>query len=427
MEPRAMPASLILDAYTADEFGPKNTPATIDPARPRGTPLLSKSRFTTVTAGPGGGVVETPQTLRQPIRNKANPRFNPALTGPHRQTNIPASDADTHASWLFLSPSTMAHAAELGPSRPWDRPIQVSILYGVGFEMNRHGLRTAVAARTEPSALILVPGIEPTRRQPHRWGVGIAETDLRRLLETAVGRPVTYRTKVLAAYSTGINGLNQTLLHGLVDASRAERIVIYDCLYTNSSGPTAAALKKARDLAGLNLKIVVYKCTTGGNSLGLGNRLSVVAQNPALIPSAGVIEQLFYHPAYNSLITFRSLEGGIADGLVSLPAGSGVERAFTALKAIAPARGTVVSSERAWRHVHGTAPPSTSVVFETWARDTANRPVIRDFQRHLGSVKRPGTIRHLIWSNQLPGWPGGDGEENHDLLLPDFSWEYLPA
>ncbi|PEF22803.1 hypothetical protein COF81_13120 [Bacillus pseudomycoides] len=23
--------------------------------------------------------------------------------------------------------------------------------------------------------------------------------------------------------------------------------------------------------------------------------------------------------------------------------------------------------------------------------------------------------------NQLSGWPGGDGEENHDLFLPDFA------
>jgi len=179
-------------------------------------------------------VVESPQTLRLVITNKANPRHSPTLTGPNVQTNIPASAIDTHSIWLYLSPSTTSYAASLPSSRPWDRPIRVSILYGVGFEMNRHGLRSSIAARAEPSALILVPGIEPRAGQP-RWGVGIGELDLRRLLEAAVGRPVSYRTAVLAAYSTGINGLNQTLLHGLVDVSRAERVVVFDCLYVGSS------------------------------------------------------------------------------------------------------------------------------------------------------------------------------------------------
>ena len=47
MNSRAMPASLVLDAYTADEFGPKNAPSNIDSAWPRGSPLLAKSKFTT--------------------------------------------------------------------------------------------------------------------------------------------------------------------------------------------------------------------------------------------------------------------------------------------------------------------------------------------------------------------------------------------
>ena len=72
MNSRAMPASLVLDAYTADEFGPKNAPSNIDPARPRGSPLLTKSKLTTVTPQPRGGVTESPQTLRLSISNKAN-------------------------------------------------------------------------------------------------------------------------------------------------------------------------------------------------------------------------------------------------------------------------------------------------------------------------------------------------------------------
>jgi hypothetical protein len=421
---RANQNSLVLDAYTIDEFGPKNEPANIDPAQPRGTPLLSKNTFTTVTPLPSGAVQETPQSLRLVTTNKANPRHNPALKGTPVQS-IPATHPDQYPVWVYVSPSTKARTTALAGAA-WDPPIRVSILYGVGFEMNRHGLRTAVALKTEPSALILVPGVEPIEKMDSRWGVGISELDVRHLLETAVGRPVSYRISVLAAFSTGINGLNQTLAHDLVDVSRLERIVIYDCLYEQSSGSTATTLSRARSKAGLNLKFVVYKCTTGGNSLDKAHNLSVVMKNAGLIPSGGVIN-LFYIPAYTALITFRALSSGVADGLVTLTAGSTLETAFNDMAAIAPQRNSVVSSVATWRHVYGSTPPPTTVSFEKWAGDKATQAAVRKWMKELGSKKSPGTVRDLIWGNQLPGWPGGDGEENHDLLLPDFAWEYLPA
>ncbi|MFC4587061.1 hypothetical protein [Sphaerisporangium corydalis] len=421
MTSRDTPASLLLDAFYTDEAGVRNAPGNIDGARPRGTPLLSKNTFTTVTPLPGGAVRESPQSSRVPMTNKANPRHNPALKGTPIQ-NIPRDERDEHPIWVYLSPSVAARATALAGAA-WDPPIRVSILYGVGFEMNRHGLRSAVAARAEPSALVLVPGIEPPGP---RWGVGISELDLRRLLEGAAGRPVTYRTSVLAAFSTGINGLNQTLLQDLVDVGRTERVVIYDCLYEQSSGSTAAALARAKSRAGPNLKIVAYKCTTGGNSLDPPGELAVVRKNPGLIPTAGVVD-LFYRPAYTALVTFRCLDAAITDGAVTLAPGTSLRSAFDAMKAIAPARGTVVSSAATWRHVFGAAPPASKVVFETWANDKANQAVVRAYLKELGSTSRAGSVRQLIWGNRLPGWPGGDGEENHDLLLPDFAWEYLPA
>jgi hypothetical protein len=204
-------------------------------------------------------------------------------------------------------------------------------------------------------------------------------------------------------------------------------VVVFDCLYVRSSGDTAVALRLAKARAGLSMKIIVYKCTTGGNSLDADNRLTVVTKNPGLIALDGIIEQLFYTPAYTALITYRSLEGGIADGLITLSSGSKLEVAYNAMKIIAPPRRTVVSSARTWQHVYGSTPPPPMIGLNTWANDPAHRKVIREFFRQLGSKTRRDSIRQLIWGNELPGWPGGDGEENHDLLLPDFAWEYLPA
>ncbi|WP_141525775.1 hypothetical protein [Bacillus pseudomycoides] len=225
-----------------------------------------------------------------------------------------------------------------------------------------------------------------------------------------------------------------TLLHNLIDVSHLERIIFYDCLYEKSSGITADALKTARSRAGLGLKVVAYKCTKAGNSLDNSFNLSVVRKNPGLIHSDGVIDLSYMtahvFPAYSALITYRSLEGGIADGIVTLKNGTPLQVAFDKMKRIVPARGRVVSQANTWNYVYGGPPPSNMVFLSTWYKD--NEKVIKQFLNNLGSVSVSGSIRELIWNNSLPGWSGRtspnqspDGEENHDLLLPDFSWEYL--
>lgn len=425
MTSRSTPASLIFDAFYVDEFGVKNASNNIDSSMPRGTPLLHKNKFTSVHPLRGGGVMEFAESIRMPdVTNKANPRHNSHLQGQWVQTNIPSSHQDTHPIWIFLSASTLARARSLRRDQPWDTPIKVSILYAVGFEMNRHGLRSAIDAHPDPSALVVVPGIEPPLS---RWGVGINDSDLMTLLQSAVSRPVTYNTKVIAAYSTGAYGLNQTLLHNLIDISQVERIIFYDCLYEKVSGNTAEALNAARRRAGPGLKIIVYKCTKNGNSLDGGFNLSVIRKNPGLFRSDGVVDLSYMtahvFPAYSALITFRVLESGIADGLITLTAGTSLYTAFDEMKRIVPARGKVVSQSNTWRYVFGGSPPPDKVLLSTWYRDYEK--VIKQFYSNLGSITKSDSIRQLIWGNQLPGWSGGDGEENHDLLLPDFAWEYL--
>ena len=421
MPQRSQPASLLFDAYCANEMGVKNTPANIDPTHPRTIAFLTKSRFTRVTPSTGGSVTETAESLIKPLANQANPAINPVL--PLKQSNVPA-DEPLEDVWLYLSPSTLAYKDKIG-ARPWQTPIKVSILYAVEFEVNRHGLRSFFESLSEPSALILVPGIEPKTGGP-RFGIGIRDVEIRDLLHTLLGRDAPYEVKVVAAFSTGINGLNQTLLNKLIDISALDRIVIYDCLYTTSSGDTATALRMAKTRRP-SVKIIAYKCTIGGNSLEQNNRLSVVTRNPGLIASDAVID-LFYPPPYTALITFRSLEGGLADGSVGLPAGSALESAFNSMKAIVPGRGTIVSSKKAFKYAFGTSTlPSGATYFEDWSSAKPNSEVINAFFRNLGSKARAGTIRNLIWTNELPGWSGGDGEENHDLLLPDFGWEFLPG
>ena len=425
---RSGAGSLLLDAYTADEVGARNAANNLDSrfvTGPFPRTGLYKSKFTVVTGTVPGSILEQPQTtIAHGVANRANPRVTTGLRVP--QTNIPASLADTHDVWLYLSPSTVRYAGGLG-SAPWTQPIHVSIIYAVNYEMNRHGLRSALAGSAGLSAIIQVPGIEPQGNMP-RYGVAISDADIRSILQMALRRNAPYTVDVLAAFSTGINGLNQTLLNDLVALGSLKRIIVYDCLYLFSSGSTADALRRAISQA-RSARILTYKCTTGGNSLTNSNQLAVVIQNPGLIASQGIID-LFYPfpPAYSALITYRSIEGGIAGGIITIPPGSPLADDYAALGAVIPRRGTVVSSRQAYSFGYaGSTPPATTglTFLEDWSK--ANKSAIVKFYRHIGSKSRTGTIRDLIWNNFLPGWPGGDGEENHDLLLPDFAWEFLPS
>jgi len=132
----------------------------------------------------------------------------------------------------------------------------------------------------------------------------------------ATTHAVPYKIKVLAAFSTGSCGLNQTLLNDLVNFSDVERLVFYDCLYAQQCANTANALRNFKAKADSKLKIIVYKSTECGNSFkektspcpdtlktkcpGFSSpkcldfdKLSVVVDNPGLIDGSGIIPNLF--------------------------------------------------------------------------------------------------------------------------------------
>jgi hypothetical protein len=279
------------------------------------------------------------------------------------------------------------------------------------------------------------------------FGVAPDEAQIRSILDTFFGMPVQYRIRVLAAFSTGSSGLNQALLNDLVDVSAVERLVFYDCLYTQQAGDTATAIRTLKGKADSKLKIVVYKTSECANTFKEAaddcaekrktkckafkkpkcldfNRMSVLVDNKGLIDPQGVVANLFQNASYISLIVYRALEGAVADGVISISKGNQtIFDDMAALVAASP-RGTVISSKACYQYVHGSLPASGHTLFEDWA--TANSKVINAFSRKLGEVSINGSFRRLLWTNSLPGWPGGDGEEKHDLLIPEFGWEYLP-
>jgi hypothetical protein len=362
----------------------------------------------------------------EPLVNRANPNLNIGLKSP--QGDAPTDrEKDTHVVKVFFSDSVMSYwqTIRAEKDKAWTQPINFSILYAVQTELNRHGIRSWFEKKTNYQAIILVPGIEPEHEGDKRWGVAIGTEQISSILQKLFEREVPFNIKVLAAFSTGIGGLNQTLLNELVPLNGVERLIIYDCLYETSSGSTAQALAALKSKAGSKLKIVVYKTSEEKANSFMPDkiRLSVPTKNPGLISGSGIIENLFQRPEYISLICFRALEGAEKDHVITIPIR--LQTAFNDLKNVVPARGSIISNGPCFQYVYGSLPQSSSfTLFEDWVR--RNEAALKAFYAFIGAPWVVETARDLLWNNKLPGWAGGLGAEKHDLLIPEFGWEYLP-
>ncbi len=432
---RSTGGALSYDAYYSDEFGLVNDQTNTNLNKTQRI-RFHKNRFTDVI-NQNSTILEKPKSIiAGPIENKANPIFNNNLK--IKQTSAPSDRTkDTHLIPVYFSNSVISYWQNL-KGRDWLLPINFTILYAVGTELNRHGIRSIFENKTNNQAIILVPGIEIRKKGDVRWGVGIGTDQIENILHNffniSSNKKIPYKIKVLAAFSTGYNGLNQTLLNELVSLDEVERLIYYDCLYEFGSGSTIEAINKLKNKTGSKLKIIVYKTSESGNSYLPDNRyrLSVISKNYGLIDQSGIIENLFQQPNYISLICFRVLEAAERDQVITIP--TQLRQAYDNMKKIIPSRGTIISNRSCYQFVYGNKSNlSNKILYEDWR--IKNQSILTSIYHFIGSkdisttIKakiNQGSIRDLIWNNELPGWPGGDGEEKHDLLLPEFAWEFLP-
>jgi hypothetical protein len=415
---RATDGALEFDAYYIDEWGVVNddTNTGVDEDARSG---FHKSRFSVVTMS-SSGVTEESLTTSWEVENKADPnRFSLTDTS----NPIPKTLKDKFEIQLVISTQVNnAWIDRVVNGRRMPGQINVTVFYAVGHELNRHGLRSFVEQAGNMSVVVLVPGIES---QP-RFGRAIKEADVKDLLKRRFGVDLPFTIRNLACFSTGSCGMNQTLLNELLPLGNVRRLVFYDCLYSLQCGNTAKAIQVAKDRAGEELRIVVYKTSEGGNSFVHGTAdLEVVANHKGLIDRRGVIANLYQKPRYISLVIFRALEAAVLDGAVVLD--KGLKPLFSDMRSLLAShpRGSIVSNKETFDFVHGSGLPQGTVDFDTWSNVKANAKVIDAFYKKVGKVSAKGTFRHALWGNSVPGWPGGDGEDKHDLLLPEFGWEYL--
>jgi hypothetical protein len=419
---RATRGALNFDAYYRDEWGVINDAKnTVDDATEREG--FHKSRFTS-TVTQGSTLKEVSATHRMVVENRANPH---KFALKDKSNPVPKDTDDRFNLQLFASRQVETYWQQqaMGAENAWKVPVNITLFFAVGTELNRHGLRSFIEKGQDMQVVLLLPGIEPAPKAP-RFGLAVNDTQIAAIRKDRFGMEVPYKLRVMACFSTGSCGMNQTLLNELVKLGDLKRLVFYDCLYSKQCGDTVAAIEMAKARAGSDLKIVVYKTSEGGNSFVKdSSQLAVVESKAGLIPRAGVIENLFQNKRYIALVIFRALEAAVQDKAVSLDKAQ--TEPFVAMQTLLSStpRGSVISSTAAYQHVHGNVPASGVVAFDPWSSEKATAKVLDAFSNKVGIVSNKGSFRHMLWAHRLPGWNGGDGEDKHDLLLPEFGWEYL--
>ncbi|MFY9803466.1 MAG: hypothetical protein WA211_08600 [Candidatus Acidiferrales bacterium] len=401
------------DAFFEDEWAPTPTPL----PNPR---HVHFNRFTTLTAATATALATvTAQTVFAGKPNPLDPRVTPHLLQPEV---IPSSRPASHdeSYWIYVPPAFTASvnkALRDGKSPPTAR---VSVLFGVGAEVNRHGLRSFFA-NTADCVLIEVGGIESQPESPDPWAIGITDAMIGDLLHQALGAAVSYELDVLAAYSTGYRGLNGTINNALVALTNLKKLIFYDCLYRGDQpkapkgaimppkrhreAPASSAFNTWRAIhavaaAGPDCKIIVYDVTPGGTPTYSDGARKVE------IPGATFIKLKPLNVELKAIILARLMDNGIKDGYFSA---AKVPASISALIPLLPKRGTLSSD---------TSSKSPGTIGR-WASDHA--------AKIAHAMKEFGVPMELARKYKLMGWETPATEFGHDGFLPEFGWEHLPG
>jgi hypothetical protein len=321
---------------------------------------------------------------------------------------------------IFVSSAT--------PEQSEPRHVRVVILFGVGSEYYRHGLCGVIDVAEKPTILIDVPGIEPEHKiifkgptagsqqellANNRWGIGITEDTIVKIVMQEAGKDATYDIAICAAYSTGYLGLAGSINQRLFSFRSLERAIAFDCLYV-ALGQALVALKQASPAT----NIIAYIVTGAGNDFQDSSHPSFETLKFGGKPGFRYVN-LFLNIYYYAVAASRVINEGDppAGNEIISDMATNFQSALSAVTNVLPPRGTMISDTSIYRSVKG-AIPSNGTILQSFA--VANGTALRLFQNGF-----TGAIRRCLQNGQLLGWGTPPGEEWHDLLLIEFGWEYL--
>ena len=186
--------------------------------------------------------------------------------------------------FIFVPPPLRQRYAAAGAG-PKPR-AKIALFFGVNSEINLFGLRSYFSASTE-SVLIGVPGIESGfgwDKLGVAWGIGITTEMIKQLLAEAGVGGMEFTVEVIAGYSTGYRGVNETIINKLVDLGELKRLVYLDAFYLHDDAPVAPktspyykkntvwAVDTALTASG-SAQLFVYAYTTGGTPRSIADAM----------------------------------------------------------------------------------------------------------------------------------------------------------
>ncbi len=118
---------------------------------------------------------------------------------------------------------------------------RLSLFFGVEPEMTLFRLRPFFADATS-SVLITIPGVERGWTGVFSgFGWGISTQMINDLMTSADLSGIDFSVEVMAGYSTGYRGVNQTIINQLVDLSNLTRLIYLDAWYHHDDHPLVAS------------------------------------------------------------------------------------------------------------------------------------------------------------------------------------------
>lgn len=383
------PRDIDHDAFFMDEWN--LLPFLI--ANPRG---VHWNRFTNVIPDFfGGPPLVSMMSAQLKLQNPLDPNVTFGLAQPEV---IPAHSQGTPEGYVIFVPPAMAARLALGAT------ANVTLVFCVWSEMNRHGLRTFFLPRDD-RVIITVSGNEGSDTQ-RAWGVGITDQIIRDLFAQAGFPGASYIVDIVAGYSTGYRGVNGTINNSLIDISSVRRLVFLDALYRGDDPApgqnTNRMLQKVRAV-NPNIELIIYEVTPGGTPRDAAGHTAV-----ALPSSAKFIDLKREENGLGALIMARISDAGVADGYL-LP--NQIPASLRALAANLPPRGSLASSPL-------TEAGASNGTLANWAN--ANRANVN------AAVLQSAGLVSLIVNLNLTGYQFPDtGSMRHDGFVPEFGWEFL--
>ena len=211
--------------------------------------MKSKKQHKSSSLGPSTAVTVAPAPPVPQVRDYvfkhksyANPLNDSTIAATLLQVNSPSiadpSEFNKQRRFFIYVPKQLATDFANAPagSKPSAR---LSLFFGVEPEMTLFRLREFFANETN-SVLITIPGVESGWTGVFSaFGFGISTTIIKDLLKEATLENIAFTVEVMAGYSTGYRGLNQTIINEAVDLSHLTRVIYLDAWYHHDDHPLA--------------------------------------------------------------------------------------------------------------------------------------------------------------------------------------------